>query len=57
MTVPSEASYDVGAHLNFSDVAIDNPKDPSLLWLRIKASKTDWEWTSSWAGLIRTYVP
>ena len=41
MTISSEASYDAGAHLNFADVAIDNPSNPSILRLRLKASKTD----------------
>ena len=30
MTVPSEASYDAGAHLNFVDVAIDDPSNVPL---------------------------
>ena len=41
MTVVSEALYDAGAHLNFADVAIDDPSNPSILRLRLKASKMD----------------
>ena len=41
MAVLSEASYDAGAHLNFVDVAIDDPSNPSILRLRLKASKMD----------------
>ena len=39
--VPSEQEYDAGAHLSFSDVAIDNFSSPSTMQVRIKASKTD----------------
>ena len=41
ITVPSEMAYDAGAHLNFADVAIDDPKNPTLMRIRLKASKTD----------------
>ena len=41
MTVPSDSSYDSGAHLNFGDIAINSKIDPSIMRARIKASKTD----------------
>ena len=39
--VPSDNSYDEGAHLNFNDVSVDSMEKPSSLRIRIKASKTD----------------
>lgn len=39
--VPSDSSYDEGAHLNFKDVSVDSMEKPSRLKIRIKASKTD----------------
>ena len=41
ITVPSESAYDSGEHLNFSDIAVDSVANPSMLKVRIKASKTD----------------
>ena len=41
MTLESETSFDPGAHLCFADVAIDDPANPAILKVRIKASKTD----------------
>ena len=41
ITVPSEAAYDPGEHLNFADVAVDSISNPQLLKVKIKASKTD----------------
>ena len=41
MTTPSEAGYDPGAHLNYKDICIDNPTNPTLMRVRLKASKTD----------------
>ena len=41
MAISSEASYDVGTHLNFANMVIDDPSNPSILRLRLKASKTD----------------
>ena len=41
ITAPSEQAYDPGVHLNFADMAVDNKKDPSILKLSIKSSKTD----------------
>ena len=41
MTVPSDAGYDPSIHLNFSDIAMDNPKGPTVLRVTIKQSKTD----------------
>lgn len=41
ITVPSEAAYDKGAHLNFADVAVDDVSNPRMIKVTIKASKTD----------------
>jgi len=42
ITFPTEAVYDPGVHLNFSDVAVDSKSNPSLLrGIHIKPSKTD----------------
>ena len=41
MTVPSEGGYDPEVHLNMGDVAVDDPREPTLIQLRIKQSKTD----------------
>ena len=41
ITVPSQAAYDSGMHLNFADITVDSVSNPTLLKVRIKASKTD----------------
>ena len=41
ITVPSAQAYDEGAHLTFSDVAVDSTSNPSALQIHLKASKTD----------------
>ena len=41
ITVPSDSEFDDTAHLTFRDVAIDRLQAPSMLRVRIKASKTD----------------
>ena len=41
LTVPSEGGYDEGAHLSFQDVSVDDLRNPQMLQVRIKASKTD----------------
>ena len=41
ITVPDASSYDPSVHLNYSDIAADNPHSPSIMQIRIKASKTD----------------
>ena len=40
-TTPSREAYDASVHLSLSDVALDCHTAPSVLRLRIKASKTD----------------
>ena len=40
ITAQSEAEYDEGANLSFSDVATDSISNPQVLRIRIKASKT-----------------
>ena len=41
ITLLSETSFDPGAHLCFNDVSVDSMEDPTILSVRIKASKTD----------------
>jgi len=41
ITVPSDSSYDPGAHVNVDDVAVDSKTRPQIMRVRIKASKTD----------------
>jgi hypothetical protein len=41
LTVPSEGCYEPSHHLNFQDVAVDDPADPSIMRIHIKYSKTD----------------
>ena len=41
ITIPSDNSFDSGAHLSFKDVSVDDVANPSLVKVRIKASKTD----------------
>ena len=41
LTVPGDASFDPTTHLVREDLAVDNPSDPAVLQLRLKASKTD----------------
>ena len=40
-TVPSQSEYDPASHLSPSDVSLDNPLQPSLIYVTIKQSKTD----------------
>ena len=40
LTIPSEGGFDEGAHLEFGDISTDSLEKPSLLRVRIKASKT-----------------
>jgi len=40
-TIPTDGSYDPSSHLSLKDVAIDNRKEPRLLQLALKQSKTD----------------
>ena len=37
----SETSFDPSADLSFADVAVDDRKNPTLLQIHLKASKTD----------------
>jgi len=39
--MPSESAYDPGANFCYSDVSINDPEHPTLMKLRLKASKTD----------------
>ena len=41
MTVLSETGYDSETHLGFNDIATDDPSNPSLMKVQLKASKTD----------------
>ena len=40
-TVPSLAAYDPSRHLSLADISVDSRSSPSVLFLRIKTSKTD----------------
>ena len=37
----TEGQYDPNTHLSFSDVATNNPSDPTVISLNIKLSKMD----------------
>ena len=41
ITVPYDNAYDPTAHLFFADIAIDDPGHPTIMQVRIKASKAD----------------
>ena len=41
ITVPDASSYDPTVHLNFRNISIDNPNEPKIIRIQIKASKTD----------------
>ena len=41
ITIPTAAAYDPTAHLSFSDISTDSSVNPSIIQVRIKASKTD----------------
>ena len=41
ITVPTETAFDDGAHLTFDDVTVDCTRNPQLLKVKLKASKTD----------------
>ena len=41
ITVERENLYDPSCHLSYSDLAVDNPSNPSILSMLIKKSKTD----------------
>ena len=41
ITIQSSKSYDASVHLNYADVRFDNPSNPSMMQVHIKASKTD----------------
>ena len=41
ITILSQTAYDPTAHLNFTDVSVDDPDHPTIVQLSIKQSKTD----------------
>ena len=41
ISIPNLSSYDPTVHLNYSDISVDNPCNPTIIQVRIKASKTD----------------
>ena len=41
MTVPSDTGFDPGVHLSYGDIAVDNPRTPTVMRVTIKQSKTD----------------
>ena len=38
---PTDGGFDPSVHLGVGDVALDNPREPSMVQVRIKQSKTD----------------
>jgi hypothetical protein len=41
MTVPNDTQFDPAVHLCLTDIAVDNPVNPSIMQVTIKQSKTD----------------
>ena len=41
ITVPSQEAYDARFHLGWGDVAIDNPRNPQVIRVHLRRSKTD----------------
>ena len=41
MTAPSDKDYDPTVHLSYRDISVDNPRDPQMVRIWIKQSKTD----------------
>ena len=41
VTISSEGTYDSQSHLSFSDLAVDQSTDPSMISILLKHSKTD----------------
>ena len=41
MSVPSDNEYDPAVHLSVGDIPVDNPREPSMVRIHIKQSKTD----------------
>ena len=41
LTVPSDSAFDPSVHLLWGDLAVDAPGNPTVLSVRLKASKTD----------------
>lgn len=39
--MPTVKEYDSQGHLSEGDVSLDNPTNPTVVWIHIKASKTD----------------
>ena len=54
VTVELEDRYDSSIHLSYSDLAIDNPSDPSAISILIKKSKTDQGWKGAKVYLGKT---
>ena len=41
LTTPAEGQYDPNTNLTFADIAVDVKKDPKMIQVHLKASKTD----------------
>ena len=41
LVAPAEGEFDPSQHLSFRDIRVDNKTNPSVLWVRIKQSKTN----------------
>ena len=44
LTVPSDSAFDPSMHLSWGDLAVDSQDNPTVLSVRLKASKTDLFW-------------
>lgn len=40
-TSPTTKTFDKNAHLSMTDITVDNPAEPTMLFVRLKQSKTD----------------
>ena len=41
VTVPADNAFDPSTHITFNDLSVDDPSNPRVVKLRLKASKTD----------------
>ena len=59
ITIPTLTSYDSMVHLNYSDISVDNPTNPSIVKVRLKRSKPILSvkvLTFMWEELGRSYA-
>ena len=41
LTVPNDSGFDASSHLAWGDIGVDNPRNPAVLSVGLKASNTD----------------